>query len=608
MEKALHKLLATLLFVSLGITTGWAHAVNKQTVEADNPVQPEEEVQTVDLPYSVAFDEDPTAEGGWTVVDNSMQAGTTWTYGSYTTFEGSRLGMGMQADYGGGPNGAGPNDYLVSPAFSLEAGKTYTIDMSYTTYQTGGNILLEYGTDITDVSSFTQFATAQKDGNGYYPNDKFELTVPEDGVYYIALHAKAVESSNYAYTYVFDFAVSEKPEEVKPVDLPYSIAFDEDPTAEAGWTVVDKSLQSGTTWTYGSYTTFEGSRLGMGMQADYGGGPNGAGPNDYLISPAFNLEAGKTYTIDMSYTTYQTGGNILLEYGTDITDVSSFTQFATAQKDGNKYYPNDKFELTVPEDGVYYIALHAKAVESSNYAYTYVFDFAVSEKPEEVKPTPLPYSIAFDEDPTAEAGWTVVDNSLQSGTTWTYGSYTTFEGSRLGMGMQADYGGGPNGAGPNDYLISPAFSLEAGKTYTIDMSYTTYQTGGNILLEYGTDITDVSSFTQFATAQNDGNKYYPNDKFELTVPEDGVYYIALHAKAVESSNYAYTYVFDFAISEADPTSINGICNIPNNAVVMVYTIDGRIASTNADFRNLAKGTYIVTVKADGKTQSFKIVK
>ena len=86
----------------------------------------------------------------------------------------------------------------------------------------------------------------------------------------------------------------------------------------------------------------------MGMQADYGGGPNGAGPNDYLISPAFSLEAGKTYTIDMSYTTYQTGGNILLEYGTDITDVSSFTQFATAQKDGNKYYPNDKFELTVP--------------------------------------------------------------------------------------------------------------------------------------------------------------------------------------------------------------------------------------------------------------------
>lgn len=29
MEKALHKLLATLLFVSLGITTGWSHAVNK---------------------------------------------------------------------------------------------------------------------------------------------------------------------------------------------------------------------------------------------------------------------------------------------------------------------------------------------------------------------------------------------------------------------------------------------------------------------------------------------------------------------------------------------------------------------------------------------------
>ena len=143
MEKALHKLLATLLFVSLGITTGWAHAVNKQTVEADNPVQPEEEVQTVDLPYSVAFDEDPTVEGGWTVVDNSMQAGTTWTYGSYTTFEGSRLGMGMQADYGGGPNGAGPLTRQAETSFLSMVQTSITFLHSHS--------LLRHRRTVTDI-------------------------------------------------------------------------------------------------------------------------------------------------------------------------------------------------------------------------------------------------------------------------------------------------------------------------------------------------------------------------------------------------------------------------------------------------------------------------
>ena len=332
--------------------------------------QEEEEVKTVELPYSVVFDTTPE---DWTIVDKSLTAGTTWQYAKWQRpGKEAEYGMGLQGDYGGGPN-----DYLISPAYKLENGKTYIIDMSYTTYQTGGNLQIELGTDIKDVSTFSTIATAQKNGNSYFPNDKFEFTVPEDGVYYIALHAVSNGTNNYAFTYVFDFALTE---EVKATAIPYSASFDEETfDLPEGWTTIDNSVIAGSTWKkQGAPGAFETNhKFCVGMVSDTGNQPGKGGPNDYLVSPVFKLEGGKKYAVDLSYITYQAGGNLTIELGTDNTDASTFTTIATAQKDGNKYYPNDKFTFTAPEDGTYYVAMH---VTSNNYyAYTYIFDFKLAE-------------------------------------------------------------------------------------------------------------------------------------------------------------------------------------------------------------------------------------
>ena len=382
---------------------------------------------------------------------------------------------------------------------------------------------------------------------------------------------------------------SSSDEEVVPVSLPYSVEFTEEP---ADWTTIDNSTTAGTTWKLSSYTCFDdGYRMGMGMVSDYGGGPD-----DYLVSPAFQFSADKTYTLGLSYTTYATGGNLEIGYLTDKNDASTFTKFADGKKDGNKYFKDDKIDFTVPADGIYNLAF--RITSKNSYAYVYLFDVAVSEKAEEVVPVALPYSVEFTEEPT---DWTTIDNSTTAGTTWKLSSYTCFDdGYRMGMGMVSDYGGGPD-----DYLVSPAFQFSADKTYTLGLSYTTYATGGNLEIGYLTDKNDASTFTKFADGKKDGNKYFKDDKIDFTVPADGIYNLAF--RITSKNSYAYVYLFDVAVSEKTTTGINGLAEVLKGNVVNISSVDGK--SVGKDVSSLASGCYIITVKsADGKCKSVTINK
>lgn len=782
MKKTLHRSAVVALLASLGIQAGWASTAEPYSMSLAESqavyAADEADVATKDLPYYQNF---IFEQNDWKTIDASETPNDTWTYRNiYCPKSGFRNCVAMQNDKGGA------NDYYISPAFQLKAGKTYVVDMSYATFSYGGKLYLELGTSNSDVSTFTKIGTGENDGTNNEYESLYEFTVPSDGVYYLALHAtnEGAEEAEYTYTYLLDFGLAEKPIETKA--LPYSVTFDADPTGDAGWSVVDKSLQAQTTWKFGSYTTFDGYKYGMGMQSDYGGGPNGAGPNDYLISPAYKFEAGKTYVIDMSYTTYQTGGDLGIELGTDKEDVSTFQNIATAQKDGNKYFPNDKFEFTVPETGVYYLGLH---VTSKNaYAFTYVFDFGVAEKVVPDVEGTLPYSVTFDS-ADAFATWKTLDNSDVKGSSWTW-TATNYDGKpAVNIGTDSK-------SSICDYLISPVFELKEGKTYTITADYAAPETNEtSLILSVTQDKTDPQAFNNIdwigsgalpakdyetgepktswdfevrkdgkyyfafqalnwaaATATDiniysvnitekteeeevmtlpysvdftpetseardkwvafdrssseisqpwtyssygyqeynnnwepvgenhpavasgnswngDADIYYASPAFnleagktyemttettnnkscvedgtsvfnvllgtdrkvkdsykttiatlplntvyderkgtyEFTVEETGNYYIAFHMYNEDGSK-PYGYLFGFGLKAKGTTAINSISNIPANALVTVYSIDGRLASTTADLNNLAKGTYIVTVKADGKTQSFKVTK
>ena len=372
---------STFLLLAASHTTGFAETkplfvpLSKPAfLEIPSPKNDGEEITTKELPYSASFKEE-TGEwaNDWTTIDNSPVAGSTWKWSMYSNFTDYAGGVGMVSD-----NGKYPDDYFVSPALKLETGKTYTLDLSYVTYQTGGDLEIGLMSNNEDAGTFTKFASGKKDGNKYYPNDKFDFTVESDGSYYLAFHATNPNNS-YAYIYLFDMAVAEKEKEVKPKEIPYSASFKEETGEWANdWTTIDNSPVAGSTWKWSMYSNFTDYAGGVGMVSD-----NGKYPDDYFVSPALKLETGKTYTLDLSYVTYQTGGDLEIGLMSNNEDAGTFTKFASGKKDGNKYYPNDKFDFTVESDGSYYLAFHATNPNNS-YAYIYLFDMAVAEKEQDV--------------------------------------------------------------------------------------------------------------------------------------------------------------------------------------------------------------------------------
>ena len=184
---------------------------------------------TVELPYSITFD---STNDVWTVLDASPTPGTSWEFNNDWGNDGFCIGNAWTAtpSYCIRTDSGEPNDYYVSPSFSLKAGKTYTVKTSSgTMYSTPATLSVEYTTTPTDAASFTKLSDIDMPSSGVqydnsfdqtlssielntvYDRDPstFEFSVHESGNYYVAFHISDSEGAN-AYGYIFDFSLAEK--------------------------------------------------------------------------------------------------------------------------------------------------------------------------------------------------------------------------------------------------------------------------------------------------------------------------------------------------------------------------------------------------------------
>ena len=98
---------------------------------------------TVELPYSITFD---STNDVWTVLDASPSPGTSWVFNNDWGNDGFCIGNAWTAtpSYCIRTDSGEPNDYYVSPSFSLKAGKTYTVKTSSgTMYSTPATLSVE---------------------------------------------------------------------------------------------------------------------------------------------------------------------------------------------------------------------------------------------------------------------------------------------------------------------------------------------------------------------------------------------------------------------------------------------------------------------------------
>lgn len=501
------------------------------------------------------------------------------------------LGTPASSSYGRG-------EKIYTPLLKLAGGKECTI--TFSVWAPGGSISARNNKIIVRAaSSQDSDATTTPCGEvtaGQYSTwteFSFSFTPETDGEYcfHLVLVASLSSSGNVAIDdvtikgtgYGIESTPGQEPE-ITPASLPYSIDF----TAETAtdWTTIDNNA-SGTTWTANSDLTGE---LGMSvLESSY---------DDYYVSPAFSLEAGVTYDIKArAANAYGVcGGTITLEKGTSATDVTTFasvgTVNATSVYSWAEATASDEFTFTPTEAGTYYFAFHITGTSNTPYS-NYVLDFSIAEKEAEVVPVALPYSIDF----TAKANteWTTINGA--GDLTWNYES-DGYNMSYPAVSIAPGYGIEESA---DDYYVSPAFTLEAGKTYKIATRVADgFNLSGTFNLMIGTSAKDASSFTlvsKLSPAYSwnyDGGKATTNlpiSEYTVTVEETGVYYFAYYMSITSNVGYLYSLV-DFSLSE--PLYITGE-NVGGNwnpAEADTFTLDAM------------KDAYIYSV--DENTTSFKI--
>ena len=510
-------------------------------------------VETTALPYNITFD---AVNDVWTTIDASADPTTTWGFNDSWVND----GFCPTGQYSAIPSYCilqDPNvvnDYYVSPAFKLEAGKTYTVKTSTgKMYDTPAVLSVEFGTSNTDASSFTKLTNIAMENSGEQYENSYDLTVPADGVYYLAYHAVNTTTENftkYAYLYAMSFGIEEKTGGDEPgaeaVEVPYKISFASETDA---WTALDASETVAVTWKYatgydGFYNTDGTYSPCYSLEDDWGK------PNDYFVSPAIKLQAGKTYTVKTNTgKAFNTPAVLSLELGTSSTDATTFNKVSDIEMADNSVQYKNSYDVTVENDGEYRLAFHVttNSTESPLSAEMYLMDFSIAEKTAPEVTAELPYEIAFD---SADkfATWSTLDNSDVPGKTW------EFTGSDF-AGKPAAFMGPDAGSATCDWLISPRFELKEGKSYVIKFDGATGADNKlNVLLDYFEESIDKDNAKAIDWIGEKLPKMEGEEaKTEWTVDilKDGVYYFGFRALNWTPNQEADAIsIYSFSVTEA----------------------------------------------------------
>ena len=510
-------------------------------------------VETTALPYNITFD---AVNDVWTTIDASADPTTTWGFNDSWVND----GFCPTGQYSAIPSycilqdASVVNDYYVSPAFKLEAGKTYTVKTSTgKMYDSPAVLSVEFGTSNTDASSFTKLTNIAMENSGEQYENSYDLTVPADGVYYLAYHAVNTTTENftkYAYLYAMSFGIEEKTGGDEPVveavEVPYEISFASETNA---WTAIDASETVAVTWSYGTgydgfYNTDGSFSSCYKLEDDYGK------PNDYFVSPAIKLQAGKTYTVKTNTgKAYDTPAVLSLELGTSSTDATTFNKVSDIEMAENSVQYKNSYDVTVENDGEYYLAFHAttNSTEFPLRSEMYLMDFSIAEKAAPDVTAELPYEIAFD---SADkfATWSTLDNSDVPGKTWEF-TKSDF------AGKPAAFMGPDAGSATCDWLVSPRFELKEGKSYIIKFDGATGADNKlSLLLDYFEESIDKDNIKAIEWIGEKLPKMEgETTKTEWTVDilKDGVYYFGFRALNWTPNQEADAIsIYSFSVTEA----------------------------------------------------------
>lgn len=251
----------------------------------------------------------------------------------------------------------------------------------------------------------------------------------------------------------------------------------------------------------------------------------------------------------------------------------------------------------------------------------------------------IPYTMDFEEAAVFTSdGWTTEDAN-SDGSQWMIADAT----------VDMCSGDTPDGlvfmlsdeTGDNDWLFSPALSLESGKTYTLGFKYGTYEISAQpytVSLEASIGASNASAGMTTSIVKhasyNNGSCTDATSSTTFTVTTTGTYYIGFHA--FENTGQIPQFVDDFSVTEAgnpdgisnetmaklsvypNPANSNVTINNAKGATINLYNVVGELVynKTNAnanetiDVTGLVNGLYFVHAIENNQviTAQFQVIK
>lgn len=196
--------------------------------------------------------------------------------------------------------------------------------------------------------------------------------------------------------------------------LPYESAIGDKSTSKiaSDWKITDRNGDN-TTWTYDGTDDKITAVTGYNAGIKYGYNNNNVA-DDWAISPGFELQAGKEYSISFWAKEWKGGKeklNVFIGKSDDADEISETTPVVTYDKTLTSTWTNIKLQYTPEESGVYHVAFQANS-EKGQWGI-YLRGFKIKENVlTPGAPTDLTATAAADKSLKVSLSWTlpVVDD------------------------------------------------------------------------------------------------------------------------------------------------------------------------------------------------------
>lgn len=276
------------------------------------------------------------------------------------------------------------NDWAISPGLSLDPSQRYVIKFKVSTSSSFCSTLKLFLGNGQSSDAMTTELLSLDDiyYNGYVEVSTPQFSIEDAGVYYLGFQDSKT-TNNMKLSGVGVYYINAKDEEVLVMELPYTQNFDQSTTTPESWSIDRSSEQYGfNVVEVRNASSILGTKAYSGANALFAAGKAPSAREEFVYTPKFQLQPGKTYDVSFMLYMLQQGATnrVSLYKATDhsISSIDAEPLLETTVNTGFSW-TKQSVEVTVEEEGEYCFVIKLNTDEA-NGGEVIIDDFSVEEE------------------------------------------------------------------------------------------------------------------------------------------------------------------------------------------------------------------------------------